>query len=99
MRELDPKIDLQLLLGNQILNVLQGGVIEGNRKNCEGNSADVGFSLSFSQTGTGLSRSGSSFRGVFSFFSAGFPAAAGSVECWNIFIAFVIMKGKWPEQR
>lgn len=43
MRELDPKIDLQLLLGNQILNVLQGGVIEGIRKNCEGNSADVGF--------------------------------------------------------
>lgn len=43
MRELDPKIDLQIVLGQQIMNVLQGGVIESIRKNCEGNSDDVYF--------------------------------------------------------
>ena len=32
MRELDPKIDLQLVLGQQLMNVLQAPIIEGIRR-------------------------------------------------------------------
>lgn len=37
MRELDPKIELQQTLGQQITNVLQGPAIENIRHQCEGN--------------------------------------------------------------
>lgn len=43
MRELDPKIDLQELLGQQIFNVLQGSVTEIVRQQCEGIGFDVNF--------------------------------------------------------
>ena len=43
MRELDPKIDLQLILGQQIMNVLQGPTIESIRQQCEGNTYELGF--------------------------------------------------------
>lgn len=43
MRELDPKIDLQELLGQQIFNVLQGSVTEIVRQHCEGIGFDVNF--------------------------------------------------------
>lgn len=43
MRELDPKIELQELLGVQIFNVLQGTVTDPVRQRCEGNSYDVNF--------------------------------------------------------
>ena len=43
MRELDPKIDLQMILGQQIMNVLQGPTIESIRQQCEGNIYDLGF--------------------------------------------------------
>ena len=43
MRELDPKIDLQLVLGQQLMNVLQAPIIEGIRQVCEGNVYDLDF--------------------------------------------------------
>ena len=43
MRELDPKIDLQVILGQQIMNVLQGPTIEGIRLQCEGNVEELLF--------------------------------------------------------
>ena len=43
MRELDPKIDLQLVLGQQLMNVLQGPMIENIRQLCEGNVYDLDF--------------------------------------------------------
>ena len=43
MRELDPKIDLQMVLGQQILNVLQGPAIESIRHQCEGNVRAMNF--------------------------------------------------------
>ena len=43
MRELDPRIELQELLAQQIFNVLQGSVTEDIRQRCEGNSYDVNF--------------------------------------------------------
>lgn len=43
MRELDPKIDLQEILGQQIFNVLQGSVTEIVRQSCEGLGFDVNF--------------------------------------------------------
>lgn len=43
MRELDPKIELQELLGQQIFNVLQGSVTEFVRVQCEGIGFDVNF--------------------------------------------------------
>lgn len=43
MRELDPKIELQLVLGQQIMNVLQGPTIEAIRQDCVGLSYDFGF--------------------------------------------------------
>lgn len=41
MRELNPNIELQELLGQQIFNALQGGVTEVIRQKCEGNAYDV----------------------------------------------------------
>lgn len=43
MRELNPKIDLQELLAQQIFNVLQGTVTGAIRKSCEGNLSDLNF--------------------------------------------------------
>ena len=43
MRELDPKIEWQEILAKQIYNVLQGDVVEGIRKKCEGNIYDMNF--------------------------------------------------------
>ena len=43
MRELDPKIELQMVLGQQLLDVLQGPMIEAIRQQCEGNIIDLGF--------------------------------------------------------
>ena len=43
MRELDPKIELQMVLGQQIMNVLQGPTIESIRQQCEGNAYELGF--------------------------------------------------------
>ena len=43
MRELDPKIDLQEILGQQIFNVLQGNVVEDIRKKCEGSGFDLNY--------------------------------------------------------
>ena len=43
MRELDPKIELQMVLGKQIMNVLQGPTIVNIRQQCEGNIIDWGF--------------------------------------------------------
>ena len=43
MRELDPKIDLQMVLGQQIMNVLQGPKIESIRHQCEGNIRAMNF--------------------------------------------------------
>ena len=43
MRELDPKIELQELLGQQILNVLQSTVTDTIRRKCEGNLSDMNF--------------------------------------------------------
>lgn len=43
MRELNPKIDLQMVLGQQIMNVLQGPAIESIRQQCEGFVYDIGF--------------------------------------------------------
>ena len=43
MRELDSKIDLQIILGQQIMNVLQGPTIESIRQQCEGNVYELGF--------------------------------------------------------
>ena len=43
MRELDPKIELQQTLGQQIMNVLQGPTIEIIRQQCEGNIRAMSF--------------------------------------------------------
>lgn len=43
MRELDPKIEWQEILGKQIYNVLQGDIVEDIRKKCEGNIYDTNF--------------------------------------------------------
>lgn len=43
MRELDPKIELQQTLGQQIMNVLQGFTIEKIRHQCEGNIRAMNF--------------------------------------------------------
>ena len=43
MRELNPHIELQHLLAQQIFNALQGGVTEDIRQKCEGNANDVYF--------------------------------------------------------
>ena len=43
MRELDPKIELQMILGQQIMNVLQGTTIESIRQQCEGNVEELLF--------------------------------------------------------
>ena len=36
MRELDPKIELQLVLSQQIMAVMQGTTIDSIRQQCEG---------------------------------------------------------------
>ena len=43
MRELNPKIELQELIGQQILNVLQSTVTDTIRRNCEGIFSDLNF--------------------------------------------------------
>lgn len=43
MRELDPKIELQSVLGQQIMAVMQGTTIESIRQQCEGNVYDLDF--------------------------------------------------------
>ena len=43
MRELNPHIDLQHTLAQQIFNALQGDVTEDIRQKCEGNANDIYF--------------------------------------------------------
>jgi hypothetical protein len=43
MRKLDPKIEWQMVLGQQIMNVLQGPKIESIRHQCEGNIHAMNF--------------------------------------------------------
>lgn len=43
MRELDPIIELQMVLGKQIMNVMQGPTIESIRQQCEGNIRAMNF--------------------------------------------------------
>lgn len=43
MRELDPKIEWQEILAQQIFNVLQGNVVEDIRKKCVGTAYDLNF--------------------------------------------------------
>ena len=43
MRELNPQINLQHLLAQQIFNALQGEVTEDIRQKCLGNANDIYF--------------------------------------------------------